>query len=271
MHAVRGESVRVPEARSSWRTLFLLLALSMVLLPGGAWAQDAGDAPDGASAGYPVPQDGVIGNFPTLNSTGNSRYGLPGANTSGSGDAHLGPSVSTDNGVSGSYCPVSATGPFNQVTLTLKVTIPASSSPGPWYVNVLVDQNRDGVWSNGTRLRPEALRREFGALKRHSLREAGHGRPPLYFQHGSRPGAGSPRRRPQVLAGPSFPVGRRARGRPASHHDSLRAARHGLAAHGGCLDPFRPRNPRLPSQRSAGSSDQIWSGGRGSGRVGSPS
>ena len=98
-----------PHARGSRRRrrsrLLPGLALLALACPPGAWAgggappaADFGDAPDGQNAGYPPPFAGVIGNFPTLFATTNSRYGLPGAHTLVTGDEWLGPVVSAEIG-----------------------------------------------------------------------------------------------------------------------------------------------------------------------------
>jgi hypothetical protein len=130
-----------------------------------------GDAPDGFGARYAPPFHTVIGNFPTDLNTTNSRYGLAGGNALSS-TAWLGGVVSLeasardcadpdtienlidddfDDGLVGSLCPFAAVPPYGdpmQVTLTFDVTLSAGATTR--YINVLLDQNHDGVWNDAT-------------------------------------------------------------------------------------------------------------------------
>lgn len=134
---------------------------------------DYGDAPDGTPAHYPAPYAGVIGNFPTRFATSNSRYGLSGAYTSNTTQERLGARISIergprdlvdpdsienlvdddfDDGMIGGPCPAGAPPvPFPALIssiLSFDVEIAAGAPAGTRYINVLLDRNLDGVWSN---------------------------------------------------------------------------------------------------------------------------
>jgi hypothetical protein len=134
---------------------------------------DYGDAPDGTNAGYPAPFAAVIGNFPTRYTTTNSRYALPGGHTLGVSDCRLGAVISAergprdrqdpdtienfvdddlDDGMVGGPCAVGSPGfPFPDPlssTLKFSVTVASSAPNVSRYLNVLMDLNHDGVWSN---------------------------------------------------------------------------------------------------------------------------
>lgn len=154
---------------AAWSFLLLMiLAIPSAAQPAG----DYGDAPEGVRALYSGFSAGVIGRFPTEHATANSRYGLPGGHTLVTGEERLGPSVSLelgprddtdpdgthnfidddfDNGLSGSACPLSSSGPFTPstlVSLSVQITVAANAPAGTRYINVLIDKDHNGIWSD---------------------------------------------------------------------------------------------------------------------------
>lgn len=135
---------------------------------------DYGDAPDGTSARYPAPYQAVIGNFPTLRNTTNSRYGRQGGHCLTTSQEWLGVVVSReldandctdpdgvtnlndddfDDALVNGPCAVGTPpAPFPNpmaVTLGIRVTVAPGAPNVTRYINVLIDHNHDGVWSNG--------------------------------------------------------------------------------------------------------------------------
>jgi len=156
-----------------WAVLFGWVALA-ALPAADTFAQptaDYGDAPDGQNALYAPPYSGIIGNFPTIFSTYNSRYGLPGAHTLDTSDSWLGNVVSMevdpddpadpdgvenfidddfDDGIVGWPCPAGSPAvpwpsPLS-VTMTFEVTVAASAPAVTRYMNILIDLDNDGEW-----------------------------------------------------------------------------------------------------------------------------
>ena len=133
-------------------------------------AGDYGDAPDGQLAGYHVPFEDVIGRFPTLYNTTNSRFGLAGGHTLDASEEFLGETVSIevdandpldpdtvenlvdddfDDGLRGSICtadPLPSLPEFINAHLQLDVTLSATAPAGPRYINVLIDLDNNGEW-----------------------------------------------------------------------------------------------------------------------------
>ena len=134
-------------------------------------AADFGDAPDGSPAGYRGTR--VIGRFPTRLDTRSSPN--PGAHILRPGFDRLGDAVTAEagaddqadpdgvpnlvNGDDGDDGVVSLTLALDQApaqaTLDVKVSLAAGASPGPRYLNVLIDMNLDGRWSIGEDETPE--------------------------------------------------------------------------------------------------------------------
>jgi len=142
--------------------------------PPPGWVFEFGDAPDEAlNAGYPVPDDAVVGAFPTVFNTSNSRYGLPGAHILYPGYMWLGRRYSMEtDAVAGD------TDDETNLNLPLQLSnrdyyddglaLPLRTNPcaltqmtvaiGSWagievdyvYVNVLIDFDRSGEWSGAT-------------------------------------------------------------------------------------------------------------------------
>ncbi|HEU4389163.1 MAG TPA: hypothetical protein VFV34_15280, partial [Blastocatellia bacterium] len=122
---------------------------------------DYGDAPDGSIAGYEEPYSQIIGRFPTLFNTTNSRVGRPGAHALSTGTIVLGERVSRefdsnsssdpdgtsnlvdedryDDGLRIGFDPAD---PDTPNTIDIVVASPDT----PRYVNVVADLNHDGVW-----------------------------------------------------------------------------------------------------------------------------
>jgi len=126
---------------------------------------DYGDAPDGSLAGYDEPFQSVIGKFPTLFMTSNSRLGRPGAHALRLGQEMLGLNVSqeadaadlddhdgTSNLVDQDRFDDSlrvATDPMDQDTprtINIVVSVAATAPNVPRFVNVVIDLNHDGMW-----------------------------------------------------------------------------------------------------------------------------
>lgn len=156
---------------SGWGALagwLVLPATAVALVP----SADFGDAPDGQTAGYSAPYANVVGKFPTLFATTNSRFNLPGGHTLDTSKEWLGTTVTVelgpndhftdpdgtenfidddfDDGIVGGICPsVTPSVPWPatlQATLSVKVTVAAGAEPGTRYVNLLMDLNHDGEW-----------------------------------------------------------------------------------------------------------------------------
>lgn len=158
------------------------LAIAMAFLVGqvragggGAVPGDYGDAPDDQNARYASPFDTVIGEFPTLFATTNSRFSQPGGHvTDTTGVDRLGDLFSVevgvldasdpdvmhnlvdddrDDGMVGGPCVTESPGVFPwpglvAATLTFEVTIDATAPAGTRFLNVLHDRNRDGQWNS---------------------------------------------------------------------------------------------------------------------------
>ncbi len=139
--------------------------------PPEGWVFEFGDAPDeDLSAAYPAPNDAVVGRFPTIFNTTNSRYSLPGAHILYPGylwlgrrysmetDATIGDTDDETNlnlplGLSnrdyfddGLALPLNAN-PCGLTPMTVAIDSWAGIDVEYVYVNVLVDFNRDGVWA----------------------------------------------------------------------------------------------------------------------------
>ena len=121
---------------------------------------DYGDAPDGFNAGYMPPFYRVVGRFPTKYKTENSRVGNSGAYVANPGVAMLGVKVSSERGA---LDPKDPDGRHNMVDddlyddglypgqippLSVNITLSQGAEITKWYLNVLVDSNHDGQWSN---------------------------------------------------------------------------------------------------------------------------
>ena len=147
-------------------TLGLLLGIIPVIVH--ANLGDYGDAPDEQPAGYAIPFHNVVGKFPTLFNTTNSRFNLPGGHTLDSSQEHLGKLESIeidandptdpdgvenfinddfDDGLVGFPCPTESPS-LPSTTLGFYVTIEPTAPPTTRYLNVLIDINNDGIWSN---------------------------------------------------------------------------------------------------------------------------
>lgn len=163
----------------------LLLILLLAAFPASAQS-DFGDAPDGATASYPG-FPGIVGSYPTLPATANSRFpGNVGIEHSATGLIWLGGATSvttteflpnvTDLDVddSGAFWWISLTGIPAGAVLDVPVSIAASAPAGPYYLNVLIDQNNDGEWKDTPLLREWAVRDRLidqapGTTKRQSV------------------------------------------------------------------------------------------------------
>ncbi len=156
---------RPPISAAVCALFFLLVSIANAT---DAPLADFGDAPDGVDAGYGTPSSGVIGNFPTSFATSNSRWGMPGLHILDSASAHLGNLQSMeidasdpddpdlvenfidddfDDGLQGSACPDEAAGGIRADAVPVTLSLAATGS-GTLYLNVLIDMNHDGVWSN---------------------------------------------------------------------------------------------------------------------------
>lgn len=153
--------------------------------PPEGWVFEFGDAPDlDLLAGYPEPNDNVVGRFPTVFATANSRYGLPGAHILYPGYLWLGRRYSMEiDAISGDtddetnlnlalalsnrdyfddglVLPLNAN-PCGLTQLTVAINSWAGIQPDEVYLNVLVDFNRDGEWSGSLEGAPEWAVRNF--------------------------------------------------------------------------------------------------------------
>lgn len=160
--------------RRGRRFLALAIGALVALMPATTFAKpqadplgDYGDAPDGG--GF---------RFPTRYLTSNSRVGGHGANHRTTGLEMLGTTVSAEFGASDPADPdgvpnlVNADGgddgligvlaraygspftggpPLTDLTLGVRVTIPAGAPAGPRFLNILLDVNRDGQWRYSAR------------------------------------------------------------------------------------------------------------------------
>lgn len=124
---------------------------------------DFGDAPDGSPAGYPNAR--IVARFPTrlttLNGDGPGAHILrPGVDQLGSlvtreagaddpddedGTPNLVNADGGDDGVRGLSLQLSEVPPLAR--LTVQISLSPEAAPGPRYVNLLIDMNRDGRWS----------------------------------------------------------------------------------------------------------------------------
>jgi len=121
---------------------------------------DYSDAPDNSTAYY----TGIIGRFPTLKNTANSKLGRPGAHTLNIGQEMIGTTVSAESDAND---PNDEDGVINLVDMDkddrVFIFIKATSIPAPAamsfdvsvakdapdvtrYVNILIDFNQDGQW-----------------------------------------------------------------------------------------------------------------------------
>ncbi len=176
-------------SRPSRSTNFLLLlALALTSVSGATvLAQsDFGDAPDGVTASYPG-FPGVMGAYPTLTTTASTRFpGNVGIEHDITTQIRIGgvASVTTleltpnvtdlDIDDSGAYVWISLTGIPSGAAISVPVTIDASAPIGPYYLNVLIDQNNDGEWKDTPSLREWAVRdrpidQAPGTTRRHSV------------------------------------------------------------------------------------------------------
>lgn len=148
-------SVRAGDAHS--RTL--------LTAPSAGPQGDYGDAPDGSLAGYEEPFRNVIGKFPTLFMTSNSRLGRPGAHVLRPGQEMLGVSVSPETDAADLADPDGtsnlvdqdrfddslrvATDPMDPdtpKTIDIVVSVAAAAPNVPRFINVVIDLNHDGAW-----------------------------------------------------------------------------------------------------------------------------
>lgn len=113
---------------------------------GGGGAADFGDAPDGAATGYAAPF-AQAGGFPTKRAS-------DGARAEDVSQARLGAGATTeqdavtpdaDDGIVGMTLVLTQMPP--PAALTVRASAPAGSAGGTFYLNVLFDQDLDGVWS----------------------------------------------------------------------------------------------------------------------------
>lgn len=126
-------------------------------------AAEFGDAPDGSDSYYPVPagQTPVMGRFPTLRATLNSRVGGPGVHHLTVGEEWFGPpgavpTVELDANSSDAYDDGLPPIPFFLVltslppgaAVTFRVTVPTGAPDVYRYVNMLIDWDRNGAWKN---------------------------------------------------------------------------------------------------------------------------
>ncbi len=144
-------------------------------------AGDYGDAPDGFLAGYAHPFDQVVGRFPTLYDTENSRVGGRGAVVLNPGVATLGLQVSTERGALDQRDPDGRQNMIDDdafddglsVDRPLPLLLNVSLSPGArrttWYLNVLVDVNHDGEWRDEWFVRNRVLNLTPGEVERVEL------------------------------------------------------------------------------------------------------
>ncbi len=120
---------------------------------------DFGDAPDGQDAYY-----GITGHFPTLFNTANSNFSNPGVHTLNIGEETLGTKVSAEKDAND---PNDSDGVPNLVDsdsdervfvvqdglnarLAFIVSVSNSAPEQNRYVNILIDFDQSGNWSNGT-------------------------------------------------------------------------------------------------------------------------
>lgn len=151
----------------------LVLVAATVLTSACATRGDYGDAPDGASTGYPA-QFAQTGNFPTLAANN-------GARAQNTVQATLGPSASAENDANDPADPdgLPNLNPSNTdsddgvvdfvvvltsipppAAMTVNVTGSPGSSGGAYWVNVLIDLNLDGRWGGVAGL-PEWVVKNF--------------------------------------------------------------------------------------------------------------
>jgi cysteine-rich repeat protein len=167
--------------RSIAAAAFVLAAWAAVLAQ-----SDFGDAPDGVTASYPG-FPGVLGRYPTLPTTSSTRFpGNVGIEHDATTAIVLGgaSSVTTLEAVpevtdldvddSGAYVWISLTGIPSGAILTVPVTIAPEAAEGPYFLNVLIDQNNDGEWKDTPSLREWAVRdrpidQAPGTTMRHSV------------------------------------------------------------------------------------------------------
>jgi len=141
--------------RSTLTALGPVFLLAAALAP----AQDFGDAPDGTPLGYGGA--GATGGFPTSAPTSNSRVpGNVGINHALITSLWLGPAAAPPTGEvvpnmtdldvdnSGAYFVIPLISAPAPAILQVPVTVASSAPPGPYFLNVLVDRNNDGEWSN---------------------------------------------------------------------------------------------------------------------------
>ncbi|MCG8457663.1 MAG: hypothetical protein MI919_15415, partial [Holophagales bacterium] len=118
---------------------------------------DYGDAPDGAPAAYPGPFANVIGRFPTLFATTNSRGNGPGAFALDGSLESIGdpPSLEPDARVvdqddddgTARLTLILRSIPA-QALLSVDVTLAPNAPAVPRYLNALVDLDLDGRWGD---------------------------------------------------------------------------------------------------------------------------
>ncbi len=164
----------------------LALALTSAIGPAALAQSDFGDAPDGVTASYPG-FPGVLGEYPTLPTTASTRF--PGnigiehdvttqirlGGAAGATTVELTPNVTDlDEDNSGAFVWISLTGIPSGAAISVPVTIDADAPAGPYYLNVLIDQNNDGEWKDTPSLREWAVRdrpidQAAGTTRRHSV------------------------------------------------------------------------------------------------------
>lgn len=141
LYSVMDSSVPVPDSSST------------------APRADYGDAPDGQDAYY-----GVTGHFPTLFNTANSHFNNPGVHTLHIGEEMLGITVSAEadandlndpDGIPNMVDSDSDERVFviqdgSNARLAFTVTVSSTAPERKRYVNILVDFDQSGNWSEGT-------------------------------------------------------------------------------------------------------------------------
>ena len=170
-----------------WLKWLAALAVGFLLVfffASPAHGQDYGDAPDPYDSCYPVPagQPAIIGKFPTLFNTSNSRVGNPGVHHLVVGEEWFGPAGAVPSAESDANDPLDPDGRPNLVnndsfddglppipfwlvltsippaaTITFQVTVPAGAPDIDRYVNILIDWDRSGDW----KLNPAGVAEEW--------------------------------------------------------------------------------------------------------------
>jgi len=183
-------SIPLSPALERWLKWLAAPALGFLLvffLPSSAGGQsvgDYGDAPDGSDSYYPVPsgQPPIMGNFPTLFNTSNSRVGAPGVHHLVVGEEWFGPPGAVPSAELDATDPADPDGIANlvgndkfddglppvpffivltslppQCTITFRVSVAAGAPDIDRYVNIVIDWDRSGDW----KLNPAGVAEEW--------------------------------------------------------------------------------------------------------------